>query len=77
VEKTGAGSCGGREPDFGGTSPRADMAPHAALPEDTRLWAALQAAAADLAGCVYDADRIIQALTAGRVADKSTSLRRL
>ena len=56
-----------------GRAPRADMAPHAALPEDTRLWAALQAAAGGTwAGCVYDADRIIQALTAGRVADKST-----
>jgi putative YjhG/YagF family dehydratase len=47
--------------------PRADLAPHPALPEDTRLWAALQAAGGGTwAGCVYDADKIIAALEAGR-----------
>jgi putative YjhG/YagF family dehydratase len=45
-------------------APRPDMAPHPALPEDTRLWAALQSAGGGTwAGCVYDADRIIQALS--------------
>ncbi len=44
-------------------SPRADLAPNPALPEDTRLWAALQAAGGGTwAGCVYDTDRIIAAL---------------
>jgi xylonate dehydratase len=48
---------------------RQDLAPHPALPEDTRLWAALQSAGGGTwAGCVYDADRIIQALEAGRKA---------
>jgi xylonate dehydratase len=46
-----------------GRAMRADLAPHPALPEDTRLWAALQAAGGGTwAGCVYDADRIIAAL---------------
>jgi putative YjhG/YagF family dehydratase len=42
---------------------RPDLAPNAALPEDTRLWAALQSAGGGTwAGCVYDADKIIAAL---------------
>jgi len=47
-------------------APRPDLAPNAALPADTRLWAALQSAAGGTwAGCVYDADKIIAALEAG------------
>lgn len=39
------------------------IAPHPDLPEDTRLWAALQAASGGTwAGCVYDPDKIIAAL---------------
>ena len=39
---------------------RADLAPNAALPDDTRLWAALQLAGGGTCegGCVYDAGRI-------------------
>jgi dihydroxyacid dehydratase/phosphogluconate dehydratase len=45
---------------------RKDLAPNPALPEDTRLWAALQLAGGGTwAGCVYDADRIIERLQAG------------
>ena len=52
-----------------GRAPRQDLAPHPKLPEDTRLWAALQAAGGGTwAGCVYDADRIIAALAAGRAS---------
>jgi putative YjhG/YagF family dehydratase len=41
------------------------LAPHASLPDDTRLWAALQRASGGTwAGCVYDVDRIIAALEA-------------
>ena len=41
------------------------LAPHEALPDDTRLWAALQRASGGTwAGCVYDVDRIIAALEA-------------
>jgi dihydroxyacid dehydratase/phosphogluconate dehydratase len=44
---------------------RNDLAPHPALPEDTRLWAALQhASGGTWNGCVYDPDRIITVLAA-------------
>jgi xylonate dehydratase len=40
-----------------------DLAPHPDLPDDTRLWAALQRASGGTwAGCVYDVDRIVAAL---------------
>ena len=40
--------------------PREDLAPHPALPDDTRLWAALvQASGGVWGGCVYDADAVI------------------
>ena len=46
---------------------RPDLAPHPALPADTRLWAALQSACGGTwAGCVYDPDRIIAALASAR-----------
>lgn len=49
--------------------PHPDMAPHPQLPDDTRLWAALQAASGGTwAGCIYDADRIIEVLQAGMQA---------
>jgi hypothetical protein len=45
---------------------RPDLAPHPALPEDTRLWAALQnASGGTWGGCVYDPDRIVAALQPG------------
>ncbi len=47
-------------------APRDDLAPDAALPDDTRLWAALQAASGGAwGGCVYDVDRIIELLEEG------------
>ncbi|MEO6569500.1 MAG: YjhG/YagF family D-xylonate dehydratase [Opitutaceae bacterium] len=50
-------------------STRPDLAPHVALPDDTRLWAALQLASGGTwGGCVYDADKIIETLAAGREA---------
>jgi len=49
--------------------PRKDLAPNAALPEDTRLWAALQLASGGTwAGCVYEAEQIIATLKAGHQA---------
>lgn len=46
-----------------------DLRPHPRLPDDTRLWAALQAVSGGTwAGCVYDVDRIIQVLEAGIAA---------
>lgn len=48
------------------------VAPHPKLPDDTRLWAALQEVSGGTwAGCVYDVDKIIQTLEAGKVALKS------
>jgi xylonate dehydratase len=48
---------------------RPDLAPHPAYPDDTRLWAALQSASGGTwAGCVYDPDKIIATLEAGRIA---------
>ena len=48
---------------------RSDLAAHALLPADTRLWAALQRAGGGTwRGCVYDVDRIVAALEAGREA---------
>jgi putative YjhG/YagF family dehydratase len=46
--------------------PHPGLASHHALPADTRLWAALQRASGGTwAGCVYDTDRIVEALDAG------------
>jgi len=45
------------------------LAPHPQLPDDTRLWAALQAASGGTwAGCVYDVERIVAVLQAGMQA---------
>ena len=50
-------------------SQRDDLAPHPALPGDTRLWAALvQASGGVWGGCVYDVDAILEQLQRG--ADK-------
>ncbi|MEO8481842.1 MAG: YjhG/YagF family D-xylonate dehydratase [Acidobacteriota bacterium] len=44
-------------------APRSDMAPAADLPDDTRLWAALQhAGGGTWGGCVYDVDAITKRL---------------
>ena len=43
--------------------PRTDLSPDAAIPDDTRLWAALQAVGGGTwGGCVYDVDAILSAL---------------
>ena len=45
--------------------PRADLAPHPQLPDDTRLWAALQnASGGTWGGCVYDTEAILARLAA-------------
>ena len=50
-------------------APRTDLAPDPTLPEDTRLWAALQdVSGGTWGGCVFDADAIVRVLTAGRRA---------
>jgi xylonate dehydratase len=43
--------------------PREDLKPHPALPDDTRLWAALVEASGGVwGGCVYDAEKIVALL---------------
>ena len=71
---TGSGATGGRrggrclarrKARGGWPSARraADLRPHPALPDDTRLWAALvQASGGVWGGCVYDTDRIVARL---------------
>lgn len=50
-------------------SPHPGLAEDPDLPDDTRLWAALQAASGGTwRGCVYDTDRIIRTLQAGMQA---------
>lgn len=58
----GAALLAGREPHPG-------LRPDPELPDDTRLWAALQAASGGTwGGSVYDADQIIRLLEAGKAA---------
>jgi dihydroxyacid dehydratase/phosphogluconate dehydratase len=48
-------------------SARSDLAPDDDLPDDTRLWAALQhLGGGTWGGCVYDVDRIVAALEAAQ-----------
>ena len=52
-----------------GRSAHAALAPDANLPDDTRLWAALQEASGGTwGGCVYDVDQIVELLEAGKKA---------
>jgi len=45
------------------------IAPDERIPDDTRLWAALQSASGGTwGGCVYDVDRIVEVLEAGKRA---------
>jgi putative YjhG/YagF family dehydratase len=55
------------EGDLASRPARADLKPHPKLPEDTRLWAALQQAGGGTwGGCVYDVDAIVAALRGAR-----------
>ncbi|HEX9926548.1 MAG TPA: YjhG/YagF family D-xylonate dehydratase [Anaerolineae bacterium] len=50
-------------------SPHPELQAHPDLPDDTRLWAALQQASGGTwAGCVYDVDRIVAVIEAGLAA---------
>ena len=52
--------------------PRPDLAPDPRLPDDTRLWAALQdVSGGTWGGSVFDADAIIETLEAGKRARQS------
>ena len=63
------GECGARTTVADGTdvlarrTPRPDLAPDPALPDDTRLWAALQDVSGGAwGGCVFDVDAIVKRL---------------
>ncbi|MBN1287876.1 MAG: YjhG/YagF family D-xylonate dehydratase [Anaerolineae bacterium] len=57
--------------DLADRAPHPGLRPHPRLPDDTRLWAALQEACGGAwAGCIYDTDRIIEVLKAGLEALK-------
>jgi putative YjhG/YagF family dehydratase len=70
VDLVGDAQCPARErsPERGaqilaGRSPRDDLAPQPGLPDDTRLWAALQnIAGGSWGGCVYDVKAIVERL---------------
>jgi len=48
---------------------RSDLAPHPNLPDDTRLWAAMQKIGGGTqGGCVFDVNAIVETLKAGREA---------
>ncbi len=48
---------------------RSDLAPHPSLPDDTRLWAAMQKVGGGTwGGCVFDVEAIVQTLKAGKDA---------
>lgn len=61
VDQTGSVETGTRI--LAERSMRSDLAPDRALPDDTRLWAALQhAGGGTWGGCVYDVDAIVERL---------------
>ena len=50
-----------------------DLKPHERIPDDSRLWAALQdASGGTWGGCVFDVDKIIDTLEAGKKALESS-----
>jgi dihydroxyacid dehydratase/phosphogluconate dehydratase len=58
--------------------PRADLSPHPALPDHTRLWAALvQASGGVWGGCVYDTEAIVTRLSLSARADSALDERDL
>jgi putative YjhG/YagF family dehydratase len=69
VRRTADGTVAADDEELAGRTPHPDLAPDPDLPADTRLWAALQdASGGPWAGAVYDADRIVRLLEAGRRA---------
>jgi len=55
---------------------REDLAPHPLLPDDTRLWAAMQAVSGGTwGGCVFDVASIVGLLSAGKDGDVGHTVR--
>ncbi len=58
-----------------GRSPHPSLSPDPDLPDDTRLWAALQAVGGGTwGGCVFDTDEIVATLRAGLAARKRAAM---
>jgi xylonate dehydratase len=69
VTPDGAGDLRADDAELARRVSRADLAPDPDLPDDTRLWAALQTASGGVwGGAVYDVERIVATLEAGRRA---------
>jgi dihydroxyacid dehydratase/phosphogluconate dehydratase len=67
VRQEADGSCAPDDAELARRTLRSDLAADPALPNDTRLWAALQnASGGPWGGSVYDVDRIVGLLEAGR-----------
>jgi putative YjhG/YagF family dehydratase len=68
-ELTGTVNFAGDAEEFARREPPPDLAPDPQMPADSRLWAALQeASGGPWAGAVYDVDRILAVLEAGKRA---------
>jgi xylonate dehydratase len=71
VSQGADGNCTVDDASLNGREYRLDLAADPSLPDDTRLWAALQNASGGAwRGSVYDVDRIIRLLEAGRKAQE-------
>ena len=69
VNLVGAGGVADGDRILAEREPRADLAPDPAVPDATRLWAALQDASGGVwGGAVYDVDAILRVLAAGKRA---------
>ena len=56
-------------------APRPDLGPDPALPDDTRIWAALQdVSGGTWGGCVFDTDAILRVIEAGKARLKAEGL---
>ena len=69
VRQQADGSCTPDDAELKRRNYRQDLAADPALPDDTRLWAALQnASGGPWRGSVYDVEQIVRMLEAGRRA---------
>jgi hypothetical protein len=69
VVATPEGGLRAADDELAARQPRPDLAPDPDLPDDTRLWAALQTASGGVwSGAVYDVEKILATLEAGRRA---------
>jgi dihydroxyacid dehydratase/phosphogluconate dehydratase len=72
VRRSADGTLVPADEELAGRTPHPGLAPDPELPADTRLWAALQdASGGPWAGAVYDVERIVRLLEAGRRAEST------